>query len=87
MFKNLFITCDEATLICNKSQYNEASFFDKFKLNLHFLICKICRLYNKQNSIMTGLFSMKASDCKKEKKCLSQREKEALKEKLEKFKE
>ena len=29
MFKNFKITCDEATTICDKSQYKEASFLDR----------------------------------------------------------
>lgn len=83
MSKSLFITCDEATLICDKSQYNEASLFEKFQLNLHFLRCKICRLYTKQNKKMTSLFKLKAEECKKDSPCLSKSDKEAFKKQLE----
>ena len=31
MFKKLNITCNQATTICDKSQYGNASFFDKIK--------------------------------------------------------
>lgn len=82
MFKKFFITCDEATTICDKSQYGEATFIEKVKLNYHLLICKVCALYTKQNRKMTELFKMKATDCKKEVQCLSNSEKEVLKEKL-----
>ncbi|WP_430928279.1 hypothetical protein [Polaribacter marinivivus] len=83
MFKFLFITCDEATMICDKSQYNEASLFEKIQLNIHFLRCGICRLYTKQNNKMSDFFRMKATDCQKEKPCLSDIDKAALKQKLE----
>jgi hypothetical protein len=77
------ITCDEATTICDKSQYGEATFFEKIKLNVHFLLCKICGLYTKQNAKMTKIYKMKAHDCKKENRCLSIEEKEQLKQQLQ----
>jgi hypothetical protein len=86
MIKKFLITCDEASTICDKSQYNEASFFEKIQLNLHFLICKICALYSKQNTKMSVLYKMKTKDCKKEKRCISQKEKAILKKQLEEFK-
>lgn len=85
MFKKFFITCDEATTICDKSQYGEASFYEKIQLNYHLLVCKICALYTKQNRTMSKLFKMKASDCKQETNCLSNADKDALKEKLKQF--
>ena len=50
------LTCDEATTICDKSQYKEASLWEIIKLNIHILLCKNCGLYSKQNSIMTKCF-------------------------------
>ena len=85
MFKKFKITCDEATAICDKAQYGEASFYEKLQLNWHILMCKICALYSKQNKKMSHLFKMKASDCKNETKCLSNMDKEALKEQLSNF--
>ena len=38
-----FINCDEATTICDKNQYKEASFWEKLKLGIHIFICKKCR--------------------------------------------
>jgi hypothetical protein len=77
------ITCDEATTICDKSQYGEATFFGKIKLNVHFLLCKICGLYSKQNTEMSKVYKMKAMDCKEKKQCMSSEEKETLKKKLQ----
>ena len=82
MFKKFLITCDEATTICDKSQYGEATFLEKIKLNFHLIPCKVCALYTKQNRTMSKLFKMKASDCKQETQCLSNADKESLKEKL-----
>ena len=78
-----FITCDEATAICDKGQYGEATFFEKIKLSFHYVLCKICGLYSKQNAEMTKLYKMKANDCKKEHHCLSTKEKEHLKKELQ----
>jgi hypothetical protein len=78
MFKKINITCNEASAICNKSQYKEATFLEKLRLNWHFLQCKICRLYTNQNNKMTLLFKMKSIDCKQHKKYLSKMDKEKL---------
>ncbi|CAM1342687.1 conserved hypothetical protein [Tenacibaculum amylolyticum] len=82
MFKFLKITCQEANEICNKSQYNEATFTEKIKLNIHILFCKICAMYSKQNRKMTDIFNSKKLDCQNHVSCMSDREKELLKEKL-----
>ena len=86
MFKSLKITCDEATTICDKSQYGAATFLDKVKLSIHFLGCKICSLYTKQNSTLTKIYKGHAKNCKGTKVCMSKEEKETLKKELEKIK-
>lgn len=83
----LFITCDEATTICDKSQYGEATFFEKIKLQLHFIKCKICALYTKQNNLMTKICDQQfKKDAKKKEQTLSLQEKEKLKKLLQKNK-
>lgn len=47
------ITCNEATEICDKSQYKEASVWEKIKLGTHLFLCKKCGLYAKQNKMMS----------------------------------
>ena len=59
----LTITCDEATAICDKSQYGEASLSEKIQLNIHLLICKFCKKYTKQNSLMTQIFGKHLTPC------------------------
>lgn len=86
MLKKLRITDDEATAICDKNQYGEATFIELIKLNLHFLRSKDCYTYTKQNNIMTRLFKGHAKTCKELKHCMSYEDKEDLKKALEKFK-
>jgi len=87
MFKKLEITCDEATTICDKNQYGEASLLDKIKLNNHFIRCKICVLYTKQNTMLTKIYKGKAKADQKYKAtlCMSNEEKEKLRKELEKL--
>ena len=49
------ISCKEASSICDKSQYKEASWWDIIKLRVHLLYCKTCQLYSKKNSERTSL--------------------------------
>lgn len=53
--KGLKITCKEATSICDKSQYKEASFLDILKLKLHLAICKKCAAYSEQNNMLSRI--------------------------------
>lgn len=85
MFKKFKITCDKATTICDKAQYNEYSFYDKVQLTYHLFTCKTCALYSKQNRKMSDFFEIVASKCKNEIKYLSKHDKEVLKEKLHEF--
>lgn len=78
----LFISCDEATTICDKSQYGEATILDKLKLNLHFLRCKICKIYTKHNTLLTKVFSVYADEKCGEKKCLSLEDKQKIEEQI-----
>ncbi len=73
------LTCDQATTICDKSQYNEATFWEKIKLNLHLFLCKKCGMYAKQNSIMSKCYEKQSTtDCAK-KHCLCEEEKKQWK--------
>lgn len=80
MSKKILISCDEATQICDKNQYCEASVFDKIRLSIHNFLCKRCHLYSEQNSVMTKLFKTHVHP---EKEHLKENEKDALKKVLE----
>lgn len=49
------ISCKEASGICDKSQYEEASWWEILKLRIHLLYCKVCQGYSKNNSELTSL--------------------------------
>ncbi len=49
------ISCEKAAIICNKTQYKEASFIEKLKLQFHFLMCKTCSAFTKKNTEFTTL--------------------------------
>ena len=57
------INCDEATTICDKNQYGEASLSEKLRLNLHLFICKHCSSYTKQNQLMSQIFGKYLPPC------------------------
>ncbi len=76
------ITCDKASAICDKSQYDEASFFEKVQLNWHLLVCKICCKYTKHNRIMSEVFKIGADDCRERINYLSIVDKDNLKKEL-----
>lgn len=82
MFKRFNITCEEATTICDKSQYGEATIKEKFKLIWHISTCKFCSLYSRQNSLLTSLYKGKAKQCTGMNHCLKDEDKDALKERM-----
>lgn len=74
----LFISCEEAQHICDKSQYGDASLWEKIKLNLRLSWCKITRAYSKRNKTLTN--TIKSSKIE----CLNQNEQDQLKTNFEK---
>ncbi len=55
MSNKIIILCDEANHVCDKTQYKEASLWEKIKLNIHLIYCKACRKYTKNNTQLTNL--------------------------------
>jgi predicted anti-sigma-YlaC factor YlaD len=53
----IMISCNEANHNCDKSQYNEATLWEKFKLNIHLIYCRACRKYSKNNSKLTKMMN------------------------------
>ena len=72
------LTCDQATEICDKSQYSEATLWEKIKLNLHLFLCKNCGLYSKQNNVMTKCYEKHSKKECNNKTCLCEEEKELM---------
>lgn len=77
------INCDEATTICDKNQYGEASLSEKIKLSFHLFICKYCQNYTRQNNILTRIFGEHLSPCEDIEE-LSEKEKTDLEKNLRK---
>ena len=80
---SLKLTCDEATKICDKSQYGAISFLERLKLQYHILMCKICVKYSKQNSVMTKCLGKHKNSDQHTSPCLCKEEKVEMKEKIE----
>lgn len=72
------LSCDQATTICDKSQYGEVSLLERIKLSLHLFLCKKCGKYTKQNGFLTTCYEKKAQLEKMKKDCLSDVEKQCL---------
>jgi hypothetical protein len=72
----LFISCEEAKHICDKSQYGEAKLWEKFKLHIRLSWCKITRAYSKRNTVLTK--TIKSSKVE----CLKHHEQQELKKKF-----
>jgi len=72
----MMISCEKATIICNKAQYQEASKWDLITLKVHKFLCKTCSHYTNKNTELTSL-------CKKAKLAmLSEKEKSKMRETL-----
>jgi hypothetical protein len=71
------ISCEKASIICNKKQYREATLLDQIKLGFHLLYCKTCVSFSKKNTKLTMLCD------KANLHSLSEKEKEILKEKID----
>ena len=70
-------SCEEAKLLCDKAQYEEASWWETIKLKMHLLYCKACASHSEKNTKFTGLCN-KASL-----QNLSDADKEEMKEKID----
>lgn len=83
LFSKFKISCDEATSICDKHQYGEASIYEKFKLFFHIMVCKFCVSYSKQNKIISKCVDAHKNSCKEKKKSLSEKDKNEIKNALD----
>lgn len=80
--ERLFYTCEEAELVCDKSQYGGLSFWEKVRLRLHLFYCDYCRTYTQRNQKLTLLF--KRFRIAQPAKQFDEDAKELMKKKLEK---
>ena len=64
----VFINCEEAQHICDKSQYNESTWWERFRLSVRMIYCNITRAYVKRNRKLTNLVksdNVACMDCDK----------------------
>ncbi|MCH7783876.1 MAG: hypothetical protein IIB06_00445 [Bacteroidetes bacterium] len=74
----LKIDCNKAAYICDKSQYKEASFWEKIRLSLHNIYCNFCKKHSLRNKKLTKVlknFKLKS---------INSSEKEAIRNLIEK---
>ena len=50
---NFKTACQEVNHLCDKSQYKEATFWERIKLTIHLLYCRACRKYTAKNQKLT----------------------------------
>lgn len=53
----MLLNCKDANHVCDKSQYKEATLWEKIKLTVHLIYCRACREYTKNNSKLTEIIS------------------------------
>lgn len=75
---NMITPYKKANLICDKAQYQEASFWEKLNLLVHLIRCGHCRNYTKNNKKLSKL--IKSSNVK----CMNKACKEAMKKEFNK---
>lgn len=71
------ISCKEAVEICNKSQYREAGWRQRYQLWVHLLFCKACARFSRRNKKLSHLCT------EAEIRQLTEQEKQQLKTALE----
>ncbi|GAB4157975.1 MAG: hypothetical protein Tsb0033_10530 [Winogradskyella sp.] len=76
----LFISCEEAKHICDKSQYGEATGWERIKLALRLSWCHVTRSYSTKNKKLSNVMANAEVDCLKneERKKLKQQFEEEL---------
>jgi cytochrome c-type biogenesis protein CcmH/NrfF len=74
----LMIDCNKSAQYCDKAQYNEASTKERFRLNIHLIICKLCKGKSVENTKLTRAINEAKLTT------MSKADKEILKTKLQK---
>ncbi|WP_282136665.1 hypothetical protein [Seonamhaeicola maritimus] len=59
----IMIPCEEANHVCDKAQYKESTLWEKIKLNLHLIYCKVCREYSNNNGKLTKKIKQSKVEC------------------------
>jgi len=54
MMNKLMLSCEEATMLITRSDFEALSSIKQFKLKMHLASCSMCRNFKKQSSIITS---------------------------------
>jgi NCAIR mutase (PurE)-related protein len=60
LFHKLFLSCKEATLYMELKESNQLNLLQNIRLTIHLIICKYCKIYNKQREIISKIFTKKS---------------------------
>lgn len=52
IFHQLFLSCKEATLYMELKESNQLNLLQSFRFKIHLLICKYCKIYQKQRTLI-----------------------------------
>ncbi len=74
----LFVSCDEAKQICDKTQYGEATGWERLKLGIRLSWCRFTKAYSKNNNKLTEVVE------KSEVNCMKKDEREKVQKQFEK---
>jgi hypothetical protein len=77
--KRLNISCKKAAGLMVMKEAKVISFWDRFRLSYHLMICSLCRLFYKQDNWLQNNINKVDEHCKG---CLSEADKQAILEKL-----
>lgn len=83
MKKKLMITCKEATDMLSQKEEGKISYENRLKLWYHLFLCKWCRAFKKQDSLI--IKHLHSLDTRDEQQVLSEEEKKSMIEKLKQF--
>ena len=51
------MTCEDATLMMTRSEYEKLSYMNNIRLRMHIMLCKPCQSFNKQNKLITEKYN------------------------------
>ena len=85
MLKNLYVSREDAFLICDKSQYRESTLWEKIKLNIRYIFCRATRAYVNRNIKLTKAVKSSKLECLEysERKLMEDRFSEQLKDNMQ----
>ncbi len=62
MMNKLMLSCDEATMLITRSDFEQLSSIKQFKLKMHLASCSMCRNFKQQSSIITSQINVMKKD-------------------------